>query len=426
MRFHSTLKRHLTTVVAIAVVGIFALAWSVTSYAENLANSTDWFQWRGPNRDGISSETGWLSTWSEEGPKQLWKIQVGWGYSSVTVSNGLLYTMGNVNKTDTVYCLDADTGDVGWKYSYPCKLGSWKGTRIAPTVDGNAVYTLSSEGHLFCFDAVSGKIIWSKELKEELKAKPPNHGFACHPFIVGDMLILEIGVEGGSVVAFDKTDGSVIWKSGNEKVGYSTPMTYSLGDKEHLAVFTGTALVGLTLANGQQLWRHKWKTPHQCNIATPIISDDKIVISAGYGMGCALLQIRQDKKPKTIWKNKRMASHFNSCVLWNGYLYGFHGAPKNKPTKGELRCLDFKTGNVKWKHRGNMDKGSLMIADGKLIILSEHGELIIAEASPVGFKELARTKVLEGTCWTMPVLSGGRIYCRDHEGTLVCVDVRGQ
>jgi len=132
-------------------LGMLALAWSIMSYAADAANTIYWPQWRGPNRDGISTETGWLITWPEEGLEQLWKTLVGFGYSSVTVSNGRVYTMGNVKKTDTVYCLNADTGDVVWKYSYPCKQGSWKGTRIAPTVDGNVVYTLSREGHLFCF-----------------------------------------------------------------------------------------------------------------------------------------------------------------------------------------------------------------------------------------------------------------------------------
>lgn len=438
MKFHSMFKRYLTIVTDITILEIFFLSWSVISYAKDLANTTDWFQWRGPNRDGISSEKDWLSNWPEEGPKQFWKIQVGWGYSSVTVSskfssqyrssdenkNGLVYAMGNLKNTDTVYCLDADTGDVVWQYSYPCGQGTWKGTRIAPTVDGDVVYTLSSEGHLFCFDAVSGKIIWSKKVKTELNAKPPSHGFACHPFIYGDMLILEIGAEGGSVVALDKKDGRLIWQSGADKVGYSTPMTYNLKGKDYLVVLTGMALVGMNLSDGRPLWWYKWQTPNQCNIVTPIVSGDKVYISSGYKKGSALLQIRPDKNPKTIWKNKRMANHFNSCVQWQGYLYGFHGAPNHKPQKGELRCLDFNTGELKWKHRGNMDKGSLMIADGKLIILSEHGELVIAAASPEGFEELARTKVLDGTCWTMPVLSGGRIYCRDHEGTLVCVDVR--
>ena len=422
MKSYSIFKQHLTMV---AALGMLALAWSIMSYAEDSANTADWPQWRGPNRDGISTETGWLITWSEKGPKQLWKTSVGFGYSSISVSNGRVYTMGNVKKTDTVYCLDADTGDVVWKYSYSCKQGSWKGTRIAPTVDGNVVYTLSREGHLFCFNAISGEVIWSKNVKKELKAKGPNHGFACHPFIVYNMLILELGAEGDSVVAFDKTDGSVIWKSGNEKVGYSTPMTYNLSGKDYLVVFTGTALVGMDLSDGQQLWRHEWKTEYQCSIATPIVSGDKIFISSGYGMGCALFQIRQGKKPKILWKNKKMANHFNSCVLWKGYLYGFHGAPKHNKDKGELRCLDFKTGDVKWK-QGGLGKGSLMISDGKLIILSEQGELVIAEASPNGFQELTRTKVLDGTCWTVPVLSGGRIYCRSHEGDLVCVDVRGQ
>jgi outer membrane protein assembly factor BamB len=385
---------------------------------------TDWPHWRGPNRNGISSEKGWLSAWPKTGPKQLWRISVGVGYSSVAVSNGRVYTMGNVKNTDTVYCLKADTGDVIWKHSYKCRQGSWKGTRITPTVDGNKVYTLSREGHLFCFNAALGKIIWSKDLKKQLKAKIPNHGLACHPFIVGKMLILETGARGGSVVAFNKANGKVIWKSGKEKPGYSTPMIYRVGSRNYLVVFTGTAVVGMNLSNGKLLWRHEWKTDYQCSIATPVVSGNRIFISSGYGMGCALFRINEKNKPRVLWQNKEMANHMNPCVLWKGSLYGFHGAPKNDDNKPALKCLDFESGDVKWT-QGSLGKGSLMLADGKLIIMSEKGELVIARASPNGFKQLARAKILDGTCWTVPVLSGGRIYCRSHEGDLVCVDVSG-
>ncbi|MFC1714229.1 PQQ-binding-like beta-propeller repeat protein [Candidatus Poribacteria bacterium] len=407
----------------IITIGIFTFLWSVICQAEDETNATDWHRWRGPNRDGISSEGGWSSTWPEDGPEILWKVSVGLGYSSVSVSNGRVYTMGNVKNKDTVYCLNADTGDVVWEHSYECKQGSWEGTRIAPTVDGDRVYTLSRGGHLFCLNAASGDIIWSKNLKGDLKAKMPQHGFACHPFIVDNMMILETGAAAGSIVAFDKMNGDVIWQSGKAKVGYSTPSLYRLDGKDYLTVFTGMNLLGINIPDGKILWRHEWPTEYQCNIATPIVSDDRIFISAGYSAGCALLQTNRDGDPKLLWKNEEMANHINTSVLWNGYLYGFHGAPKHNNDKGQLRCVDIETGDVKWKQDG-LGKGSLMIADGKLVILGEKGELAIVEPSPDSYKELARAKVIDGTCWTVPVLSNGRIYCRSHEGDLVCVDVR--
>ncbi len=404
----------------IVFLGLFFVSISpIGSFAE----SWDWPQWRGPNGNGVSAEKGWISTWPKEGPKVLWKKSLGMGYSTVTVSNGRVYTMGNSKKMDTVFCLDENTGNEIWKYSYQCAERSWPGTRIAPTVDGDRVYTLSQEGNLFCFDAVSGKVIWSKDLKNEMKAKIPEHGMTCHPLIVGNMMILEVGAEGGSVVAFDKKNGNVIWKSGNDGVGYSTPSVYKVGGKDYLVVFTGDSVLGMNIPDGKILWDYNWETEYDCNIATPLVSGNKIFISAGYGMGCALLQINEDNKPIELWKNKEMANHFNSSVLWNGYLYGFHGAPNNNNDKGELRCMDFNTGNVKWAQK-DLGKSSLMLADGKLIVLSEKGELVIADASPNGFKELARAKVIDGTCWTVPVLSNGKIYCRSHEGELVCVDVK--
>lgn len=395
---------------------LLALFWTTICYSE------DWPQWRGPNGDGISVEADWSSTWPEDGPKKLWQKSIGVGYSSVTVSNGRLYTMGNAKKTDTVYCLNAETGENIWKYSYECKQGSWKGPRIAPTIDGNRAYTLSREGHLFCFDATSGEIIWSKNLRKDIAARLPKHGFSCHPFIVDNMMILETGSQNGSIVAFDKANGNIIWQSGKAKAGYSTPSLYIMDGKKYLAFLTGMNLVGMDLVNGTILWRHKWETEYQCSIATPIISNDKIFISSGYGMGCALLQIRANNAPKLLWKNQNMANHFNTSVLWNGYLYGFHGAPKHNKDKGELRCIDFETGDVIWQYK-DLGKGSLMMADEKLVILGEKGKLAIAEPSPDGYKEIASAKVLDGTCWTVPVLSNGRIYCRNYEGELVCVDV---
>jgi outer membrane protein assembly factor BamB len=404
-------------VILVIILGMSALGSGVTY-------CSDWSWWRGPDRNGISGEKEWLSVWPEGGPDRLWEVSLGIGYCSMSVSSGRVYTMGNVKETDTVYCLNAETGEEVWKYSYKCKQGSWKGPRVAPTVDGDRVYTFSREGHLFCFDAASGNIIWSKSLTKDLNAKPPNHGFACHPFIIDNMMILETGAKDGSVVAFDKMNGDVIWQSGKAKVGYSTPSLYTLDGKDYMVVLTGMNIVGMDISNGEILWRHEWLTEYQCSIATPVVSGNRIFISAGYGMGCVLLQIGADSKPEALWKNENMANHFNSSVLWDNHLYGFHGAPKHNKDKGQLRCVDFETGELKWKQDG-LGKGSLMIANAKLIILSEEGELVIAEASPDGFIELTRSKVLGGTCWTVPVLSNGRIYCRNHEGDLVCVDVMG-
>jgi len=407
MNFYSSFKRHLAIVAVIVALGFFT--WNTTPFAEDAKDTTDWHQWRGPDGNGISTEKGWLSVWSEGEPKQLWKISVGNGYSSVTVSDGRIYTMGNAAGTDTVYCLDANTGDEIWKYSYACKTGDYKGTRATPTIDGKYVYTLSREGHLFCFNATSGRIKWSKNLKRELNVKSPKWGFACSPLILNNLLIVDVGI----TVAFNKTTGRLAWKSKDYGAAYSSPFAFNLGNHSALAVFPAFGLVILNAKNGQELRRYPWETKYGVNAVTPIVSDGKAFISSGYGTGCALLNI-SGNKPTVIWQNKDMSNHFNNCVLWEGHLYGFD--------EKTLKCLDFQTGEVKWSQRG-LGKGSLMLADGKLIVLGDRGQLVVAKASPVGFNEISRAKVLEKTCWTVPVLSGGKIYCRNDKGDLVCLDV---
>jgi len=423
MKFYSSFERHLTTVAVVITLGVFVFAWSIISFAESATTTTDWPQWRGPNRDGISTEKGWLSSWPEEGPKELWRISVGKGYSSVTVSNGRVYTMGNTEGTDTVYCLDANTGDVIWQHPYSCTTnsGGHPGPASTPTVDGKYVYTLSREGHFFCLNADSGEVVWSKHVNTDFGAKSPEWDFASSPLILNDMIIADVGI----TLALDKATGDLIWKTKdygeawnikNHGGGYSSPFAFHLNGAQRLAVFNSSGLVILNPKDGQELLLHPWKTSYNVNAVTPIVSGDKVFISSGYNVGCALVKVSGDK-PTAIWQHKQMKNQFNSCVLWEEHLYGFD--------ESTLKCLDFQTGDVKWKQRG-LGKGSLMLADGKLIIMGDKGALVIAEASPEGFKEISRAKVLSGLCWTVPVLSGGKLYCRSHPGDLVCLDVSGK
>lgn len=406
---------HLTRVI---VISLIALLWGMTYYAQG----ADWAQWRGPNRDGISAEKGWLTKWPEGGPKKLWTIQVGTGYSTVSVSNGRVYALGNNNNIDTVYCLDSSTGKEIWKYSYSCNADAngQPGAASSPTINGTKVYTLSREGHLYCFDLASGKVTWNKDIRQ-LGAKLPEWGFACSPLIVDNTMFIDAGM----AIALDKNTGNLIWKTKdygqshgikNQGGGYSSPVVFNLKGAKRLAIFNSSGLVILNPSNGQELMLHPWKTSYNVNAATPIILGEKIFISSGYGVGGALIDV-SGAKPVVVWQNKNMKNHFATCVLWQGYLYGFDD--------NRLSCLDWQTGAEKWAQRG-LGKGSLMLADGKLIAMGEKGDLVIAEASPEAYKELARAKVLSGLCWTVPVLSNSKIYAKNHEGELVCLDVNGK
>ncbi len=380
------------------------------------ARPAAWNQYLGPNRNNISTETGWNAKWPKDGPKQLWKISVGTGFATVTVSGNRVYTMGYVKDNDTTWCLNGDTGAVIWKHSYPAKLmpkNHEGGPCATPTLDGKLVFTHGKEGQLVCLDdEKKGEIVWQKDLREVLGAKMPTWGFAGSPLVEGDLLI----TDAGSVAAFEKKTGKLVWKSAEDYgAGYSSPVGFDLKGKRCVAVFNALGLVVVSMADGKEMYRFPWATDYKVNAATPLINGDEVFISSGYDRGAALLRLAGGK-PEVIWENKNMRNHFNTSVLWKGHLYGFDDS--------QLSCLEYKTGKVMWSKTG-LGKGSLTLADGKLIILSEKGELVTAEPDPSAFKEISSAHVLGGKCWTVPVLFDGKIYCRNAQGDLACLSVRG-
>jgi outer membrane protein assembly factor BamB len=260
---------------------------------------------------------------------------------------------------------------------------------------------------------MKGSVIWAKNLNRELGLEIPTWGSAGSALVEGNLVILNLGSAG---VALEKMSGTVAWVSAKSAGAYATPVPFTVGQDRCLAILTKQSLVAVNAADGRPLWSYPWKTDYDVNAADPIIAGDTVFISSGYGHGGALLRLKGDK-PERIWENKNMRNHFNSCVLWKGNLYG--------PDDSGLRCLAFDTGELNWTYR-EFGKGSLIVADGKLVALSEKGELIIAETTPTAFKPISRAKVLSGKCWTAPVLSNGHIFCRNAAGDVVCLDVTGK
>ena len=401
-------------------VYVLVLGLSMSVIFCSTARAADWPNYRGPNYDGISSETGWSASWPESGPKVLWKYSLGTGFASMAISNGKVYATGNIDDNDFLYCLDAATGREIWKTSYPCPLYKKNhegGPCATPTIDGNAVYTFSKDGDAIRFNASTGEIVWHKKLNKELGLKHPTWYFSASPFIVGELVIYNTGTYG---TALKKADGSLAWQSGKGACGYSTAVPYEIAGQKGLVMAVCKEFVGLNPATGKVMWKFPWKTSYDINAADAIIAGDTIFISSGYNKGCALLKINGGDVTK-LWQNKNMRNQINCSVLFEGHIYGFDGQVGGG---GKLTCLDLATGEKKWS-QGGMGTGSLMIADGKLIILGERGKLVIAEASTAGYKELASAEILTGKCWTVPVLSNGRIYARNAAGQLVCVDVSG-
>jgi outer membrane protein assembly factor BamB len=383
------------------------------------AAAGDWPRWRGPNVNGVSDETRWLDVWPEGGPPVAWRAAVGTGFSAVAVSQGRLFTVGNTDDTDTVSCLDAATGKAHWAHAYeaPRDPNMFDGGPTAtPTVDGGRVYTLSRRGDLVCLDAATGAVVWSKNVPRETGQRVPGWGLAGSPLVHEDLLLLNLGDAG---VALEKATGKVVWNSEVKDASYSSPVPFRRGT-DWFAVFSSEdAYVAANVRTGKELWRVPWPTRYGVNAADPVVAGEHVFVSSGYNKGAALLTMGEGE-PAAVWQNKAVRNQINSSVLLGGFLYGVDG---DTSSRAALKCVELKTGAVRWEY-DRTGCGSLTAAGGKLIVLSDRGELIVAPASPDGFRPTARAKVLDGKCWTAPVLANGRIYCRNADGDLVCLDVR--
>ena len=378
--------------------------------------ASDWPQWRGPERSGISREAGLATVWPPEGPRVLWRASIGKGFSSFAVAGGRVYTMGNTNNEDTVFCFDALTGKAIWKHTYACPalpLSYEGGPSATPAVDGDRVYTLSKFGHCFCLDAGTGRPVWSRKFDLPV-ALPEDYrvfwGFAGSPLVLGKSLILAVGSAG---TALDKRDSRVLWSSGTGRPGYSSPVPFRAGGRECFAFLGSREVIAVSAEDGAVLWRVPWRTTWDQNAPDVTVSEAKVFASSGHGVGAALFDIAKGA-PVEVWRSKQMRNELSSSVLWNGHLYGFDAR--------RLTCLEWATGAVRWSAEG-LGQGTLLVADGRLVLLSEDGSLVLAEAAPEAYRPLAKAQILSGRCWSAPALAGRRLYARNAAGDVVCVDL---
>lgn len=389
-------------------VGMAAFALTATATAAD----SDWAHYRGPDFDGIV-KTGKIN---RDNLKEVWQASVGTGFSSIIVVKGVAYTMGNLDGQDQIVALDAKTGKEKWKHTYPCALDPnlyEGGPNATPTYDNGKIYTLSKEGHIFCLDAETGKVIWETHAKKFSNA--PTWGYSGAATIYKDSVIFNVGSYG---LALNKNDGKVVWKSPKGKVGYATPVPFKRKGEDVLAMFAGTELVLVKAANGKPIWRFKWITEYDVNAAAPIIFDDKVLITSGYRHGATLLAFNEEN-PKQIWENDDLKAQFNSPVLYKGHVYGISG-DANRRCK--LVCMDPNTGEVKWQKSARF--GSLLVADDQLVVLDERGNLSFVAAKPDAYELLAEKAVLTARSWTVPTIADGFMYLRDAQGTVVCLDLR--
>ncbi len=404
------------------------------SVKETKGDPLDWPQWRGIHRDGVAPGDGLLKEWPDDGLKLHWKIQGGGGFSAISVAGKHLVTMIQDGADEVVVCWEDEgtTAKQLWRFPYKSLFTrKGEGPRATPTIDGDRVYALGAQGHLFCLNLKDGKKVWAKELEKDFSAIIPMWGFSSSPLVEDDLLLINPGGKDNAVVALDKMTGDVKWKALSGHPGYSSPVINTGGGIRQVLFFLGEELVSLDPKTGAVYWRFPWTTSNQVNSATPIVvkdgesGDDYVFISSGYAKGCGLVCVSKgsDGKPKVeeVYTNNQMHNHFGSSVFYKDYLYGFD--------EGKLVCMPFrsdkrKTVKQEWKEK-SYNKGTLLLAGDNLIVLGENGDLGLVEPTPKKYVEKARFSVTEDRCWTMPIIAHNRLYIRD-ETMVYCYDLQAK
>jgi outer membrane protein assembly factor BamB len=393
----------------------------------------DWPQWRGPNRDGISKETGLLKTWPKEGPKLVWQVKdLGGGYSTPAIASGRIYLISNQGLEDeSVKALD-DKGAQIWttrigKVGNPDQSPNYPGSRSTPTVDGSSIYALSSDGDLVCLDT-NGKVIWQKNIRTEFGGKPGKWAYSESPLVDNDAVLCTPGGAGATVVSLNKKSGDVIWKCAvpeGDVAGYASVIATEIGGAKQYVAFTANGLIGIDAKIGKFLWRYEaTKGASGMSILTPV-SRDGIVFSGGSKTGggaVKLVSANGSVTAEQVYFDTKLPTAIGGAVLVGDSLYGC--------TSQALVCADFKTGQTKWTER-SIAPGSLCYADGRLYLHGESGDVALIEATPEAYSEQGRftppnppARVGRGEkAWAYPVVANGQLYIRDTQN-MWCYDIK--
>jgi outer membrane protein assembly factor BamB len=345
----------------------------------------------------------------------VWDRTIGSGFSSFACQGNRLYTCGTQSGSQVVFCLDAETGETVWQspieQEYKESVGG-DGPRATPAIDEDRVYILGARGTLLCLDGGSGEKRWVHRFSH-----PPRWGYSGSVLIEGNLAIATGGEDDGALAAFDKMTGKPVWRCGDDIAGYATPYPFTFEGTRYVIGFTGKSAIIAEAKTGRLVWHQPWKTDWNVNAASPIYHDGHLFLSSGYKVGCALFKLRKDGDKLAadeVWRSRVLRCKFQTPILWEGYLYA-------SDEKG-LHCVDFMTGKQRWEQR-RTKHGTLVLADGRLLLLTEDGQLQIAPAQPTAFEPTSTADVLSGRCWTVPVLCGGRLYTRNLE-RVVCLDLR--
>lgn len=403
----------------------------IALFARNI-QSADWPQWRGPERNGISKESGLLKEWPKDGPKLLWQRKdLGAGYSTPSIVGDRIYVLSNQGmENESVHALNAKDGKEIWAVRIgkvgPNEGPQYPAARSTPTVEGQVLYALGSDGDLACIETANGKIRWQKNLRSDFGGKPGKWAYSESPLVDGDALVVTPGGSSATLVALNKSSGEVIWKSvipGGDQAAYASIVIGQAGGVKQYVQFVEKGVVGVDAKTGKFLWRYdKTAENSPANIPTPIVDKDYVYTGTGRGGG-GLIKLKKNNdtfEVEQVYFSPKLPTQIGGAVKLGDHFYGTTGQG--------LVCAEFLTGNIKWQERA-VGAGSLCFADGNLYVHGENGDVALVEASPDSYREKGRFTPPDAPdrgrskAWAYPVVADGRLYIRDI-GSLWCYDIK--
>jgi outer membrane protein assembly factor BamB len=385
----------------------------------------DWPQVLGPDRNGVYDGTPLLESGGANGPRVVWRKQVGQGFSGPVVVENRLILFHRVGNREVVEAFDTRSGASEWQYGYPTTyrddFGFDEGPRAVPVIVNGVVYTFGAEGQLHAIDLTSGKKIWSEDAMRRFKVPKGFFGAAGSPLVEDGRVLANIGGDKAGIVAFDAKTGKVLWTATDDEASYSSGTIAVLGGRRLAVFLTRAGLVGLDPATGLVQFQRRWRArmAASVNVASPLVMGDLLFVSAQYGPGAAVMRVEGSTLTDLWSSDDVLSNHYATSVYLDGHLYGFHGRQEFGPS---FRAVEFRTGKVRWSQE-QFRAGSVTLAGKRLLIMREGGELVLAEASPQAFRPIARAQVLPATVRAYPAIADGFVYVR-NENTLICLDLR--
>jgi outer membrane protein assembly factor BamB len=394
------------------------------------ASADDWSQFLGPDRNGISQETGLIDEWPAGGLKEVWRVKGGVGMSGVAVQGDTACTLIQTGGQQRVLALNTKTGATTWSTPVAAAYenGQGDGPRATPAFVGGSVFVFTGDGTLARLKVADGTIEWSHNVLKRHGGKPADYGMACSPLVVGDLVVVQAGASAGTVVACDIKTGEPRWTSGRgEAAGYSSPAVFTVSGQPQIVALKGASVSGIDLKSGTELWKYPYRTDYDCNTASPILVGGNVLVSAGENHGSTMLKIgskgdsfKVDKVWSSIGGGSVMRNEWQTAIQLGDYLYAFDNVGSAGPVT-HLVCIEAATGKSVWM-KTRFGKGNMIAADGKLFATTMKGELVVIKATPDGYEELGRSTVIE-TTRQAPSLANGRLYLRDG-AEIVCLDAR--